>query len=198
MCQGLALETVDGALFEDVTISNITMRDIVSAPIFMRLGSRLRGPAESTKTGTLQRVVISNVVCSNAASRFGCIISGVPGHEIQDIRLHDIYIQHRGGGTQEQAASMPAENEQKYPEPNMFGEMPSQGFYLRHVRNVSLRDIEIAAMAEDARPALIMQNVVDADLFHIKTPTSAPVLKLYECKDVNALWVRGVKDGAQA
>ena len=27
-CQGLALETVDGALLEDVTITNITMRDI--------------------------------------------------------------------------------------------------------------------------------------------------------------------------
>ena len=43
-CQGLALETVDGALLEDVTITNISMRDIVSAPIFLRLGSRMRGP----------------------------------------------------------------------------------------------------------------------------------------------------------
>jgi polygalacturonase len=62
-CQGLALETVDGALLEDVTVTNITMRDIVSAPIFMRLGSRLRGPAESTKTGTLQRVVLARQYC---------------------------------------------------------------------------------------------------------------------------------------
>jgi hypothetical protein len=174
------------------------MRDIVSAPIFMRLGSRLRGPVDSTKTGTLQRIVISNVVCSNAASRFGCIISGVPGHEIRDIRLHDIYIQHRGGGTKELAANVPPENEQKYPEPNMFGEMPSQGFYLRHVRNVSLSDIEIAAMAGDARPAIIMQDVAEADLFHIKTPANTPALELHECKDVNALWVLGVKDGVQA
>ena len=43
-CQGLALETVDGAWLEDITISNITMRDIVTAPIFLRLGARLRGP----------------------------------------------------------------------------------------------------------------------------------------------------------
>jgi len=42
---GLALETVDGGLLEDISITNITMRDIVSAPIFMRLGSRMRGPA---------------------------------------------------------------------------------------------------------------------------------------------------------
>ena len=47
-CQGLTLESEDGALLEDLVISNLTMRDINSAPIFMRLGSRLRGPAEST------------------------------------------------------------------------------------------------------------------------------------------------------
>src|SRR5690606_21942438 len=43
-CRGLALETVDGGSLEDVTISNITMRDIVNAPIFLRLGARLRSP----------------------------------------------------------------------------------------------------------------------------------------------------------
>jgi polygalacturonase len=197
-CQGLALESVDGALLEDMAITNITMRDIVSAPIFMRLGSRLRGPTDSTKTGTLQRVTISDIVCSNAASHLGCIISGVPGHEIQDLQLHHIYIQHRGGGTREQAAITPPENEQQYPEPNMFGNMPSQSFYLRHVKNVSLSDIEIAALTDDARPAFIFQNVEGADLFHIKTPANAAVLELHNSKEVNALWVRGLKDGPQA
>jgi polygalacturonase len=189
---------VDGALLEDVTITNITMRDLVSAPIFMRLGSRLRGPAESTRPGTLRRVTISNIVCSNAASRLGCIITGIPGFEIRDVKLHHIYIQHRGGGTKEQAALQPAENESKYPEPNMFGDMPSQGFYLRHVKNIELSDIEIAAIAEDARPAFVFQDVEGADLFHIKTPGSAPVIQLHDCKDVHALWVRGVPDGKQA
>lgn len=196
-CQGLALETVDGALLEDVTITNITMRDIVSAPVFMRLGSRLRGPADSTKVGTLQRVTLSNIVCSNAASRLGCIISGIPGHDIQDLRMHDIYIQHQGGGTKEQASITPPENEQKYPEPNMFGDMPSQGFYLRHVKNVSLSDIEITSIADDARPALVLQNVEGADLFHISSPPNAPVLDLHNCKSVRTLWVRGVQDGVQ-
>lgn len=196
-CRGLALETVDGALLEDVSVTNLTMRDIVEAPIFLRLGSRLRGPADSTKTGTLQRVVISNVVCSNSASPFGCIISGVPGHDIQDLRLHNIYIQQRGGSTKEQAAITPAEDEQKYPEPNMFGPMPSQGFYLRHVKNVSLSEIEISALAEDARPAIILQNVDGADLFHIRTPANAPVLEIHDSTNVDALWVRGLKDGEQ-
>ncbi|HKF46394.1 MAG TPA: glycoside hydrolase family 28 protein [Terracidiphilus sp.] len=196
-CNGLALETVDGALMEDVVISNITMRDIVSAPIFIRLGSRLRGPKESTQTGKIQRVTLSNIVSSNAASRFGCIISGVPGFEIRDLTLRDIYLQHKGGGTAEQAAIAPAENEGKYPEPNMFGDMPSQGFYLRHVRNVSLSNVEVAAINEDARPAIVMQDVEGAELFHVKTPANAPVLRMNDSKDVTALWVRGLKDGKQ-
>ena len=197
-CQGLALETVDGALIEDVTITNITMRDIVSAPIFIRLGSRLRGPLESTKTGSLQRVILSNIVCWNAASRLGSIISGVPGHEIQDLKLNNIYIQHRGGGTTENAAIQPAENENKYPEPDMFGSMPSQGFYLRHVKNIELSNVEISAMADDVRPGFILQSVHGADLFNIKTPLGSPVVEVRDSKDVRALWVRGINDGTIA
>jgi len=193
-CQGLALETVDGALLEDVSITNITMRGIVSAPIFMRLGSRLRGPA-GTKTGTLQRVTVSHIVCSDSASRLGCIISGIPGFAIRDVKLSDIYIQHQGGGTREDAAIQPAEDEAKYPEPNMFGTMPSQGFYIRHVNNIELSGVEIAAMAEDARPAFVLQNVEGADFFHIKSPASSAAIETRDCTDVEARWVRGMKDG---
>lgn len=198
-CQGLALESVDGALLEDVTISNITMRDITSAPLFLRLGSRLRGPAPVTKTGKLQRVNVSNVVCSNSASRLGCIISGVPGFAIRDVKLSNFYIQHRGGGTKEQAAIQPPELESGYPEPPMFGDMPSQGFYIRHVQNIELSNIEIAAMADDARPAFVLQDLEGADFFHIKSPASSPVIDARKnCKDVRALWVRGVNDGKLA
>src|SRR5579859_3628437 len=45
-CFGLAILRVDGAVIEDVSVSNITMRDTVASPIFIRLGSRMRGLAE--------------------------------------------------------------------------------------------------------------------------------------------------------
>ena len=41
------------------------MRDMVNAPIFMRLGAGCAGP-EGAPIGRLRRVSISNVVCSNA------------------------------------------------------------------------------------------------------------------------------------
>jgi polygalacturonase len=118
-CQGLALETVDGGLLEDVTVTNISMRDIMSAPIFMRLGRRLRAP-DGTAVGTLKRVMIGNLVCSGSASALGSIISGIPGHPVEDVKISNIEIRHQGGGSKEDAAYQPPENEDCYPEPDMF------------------------------------------------------------------------------
>ena len=105
-CRGLALETVDGGLLEDVTITNITMRDIVNSPIFLRLGSRMRG-SEGVPAGRLRRVNISSIIVYDADPRYSSIISGIPGHDIEDVKLSNIRIYCRGGGTKEQAALVP-------------------------------------------------------------------------------------------
>jgi len=64
-CGGLAIETVDGGVIEDVTIDNIAMRNIVNSPIFIRLGNRARGPEEPLP-GFIRRINISNIVVSGA------------------------------------------------------------------------------------------------------------------------------------
>jgi polygalacturonase len=184
-----------GGLLEDVTIANITMREITSAPIFLRLGSRLRGPNGIT-VGKLRRVIISNLVCSNSASRLGSLISGIPGHAIEDIRLSDIYIQHRGGGTQADAAIQPQEKENAYPEPDMFGAMPAQGFYFRHGKGLEMSDIEIEAMALDARPAFVFDEVETADLLRIRAPrsTAGTSFALKDVRDFDLRLSRPVPD----
>src|ERR1700744_708904 len=59
-CRGFALETVDGAHIEDITVTNISMRGLVHSPLFLRLGSRMRGPKEAT-VGIMRRILISNI-----------------------------------------------------------------------------------------------------------------------------------------
>lgn len=168
-CRGIALETVDGGVLEDITISNIAMRDITDMPFFLRLGSRMRGP-KGLPVGQLRRVLISNIVVSNAESKQAAFISGIPGHYIEDVKFDNIYIQHRGGGTRESAAIAVPEIENVYPDPERFGPMPSQGFFIRHAKGIDMRDIEIKALQEDHRPAFVLDDVDGAAFTQVKVP----------------------------
>jgi polygalacturonase len=193
-CDGLALESEDGALCEDITISNITMRDITTSPIFLRLGSRLRGPKESTKVGTMQRILINNVVSYNADSRLCSILSGVPDYAIRDIKLSNIYQQHVGGASQDSVAIRPPEFEEKYPDPGMFGPMPAQGFFLRHIRNLEMSHVEVQAMQPDPRPSFFLENVNRADFIAVTAPSGIPAFHLDKVSDLRILLSRAAPD----
>lgn len=97
-CRGIALETVDGAVLEDITVTNIAMRDICNSPIYIRLGNRARGP-EGMPVSVIRRVKLSNIVVKDADCRYASIIFGLEGHPIEDVTLSNIHIQYRGGLT---------------------------------------------------------------------------------------------------
>ncbi len=186
-CGGLAIETVDGALAEDISVTNITMRDITNLPIFMRLGSRMRGP-EGVPVGQLRRVNISDVVVSNTAAKFASLISGIPGHQIESVRLSNITVLHPGGGTSEDAAIKPAEKENGYPEPTMFGTLPAYGFYIRHTKGIELNNIDLHFEKEDLRSPFVLEDVQGADFVHVKAQraSGAPGIVLRNVDDFNA------------
>lgn len=192
-CRGIALESVDGGLLEDIAISNISMRDITDVPFFLRLGRRMRGP-EGMPVGQLRRVLISNVVVSNADSRQAALITGIPGHYIEDIKFSNIFIQHRGRGTKEAAAITPPENETDYPDPNRFGPMPAHGFFIRHVRGVNMRDIEIKPPDPDSRPAFVLDDVVGADFTQVKLPQGGAGWSLKDVRDFSVIQSRPFPD----
>ena len=192
-CQGLALESVDGALLEDISITNITMRDCSSAPIFLRLGRRMRGPA-GMAVGTMRRVVISNVVCSNTVSHICSIISGVLGYPIEGVKISNVVVLNQGGGTKEDAAIVVPEKETGYPEPGMFGTMPACGFYIRHAKDVELRDIEVKTITDDARPTFGLVDVDGADFFNVLGPANVPVFSLEDVTDLRIFHTKRVPD----
>jgi polygalacturonase len=194
-CRGLALETVDGGLLVDVTITNITMRDIVNAPLFLRLGSRMRGP-KGIAVGELRTINISNVVVWNADPRYPSIIAGIPGHDVEDVRLSNIKIYYQGGGTAAQAALLPPEREINYPEPSMFGEMPAYGFFIRHAKGIELNGLEINYINEDQRPPFVLSDVQGVSFNNIKAQHAAniPIFALKNILDFSTRDCRDVPD----
>jgi polygalacturonase len=186
-CFGLTILSVDGAVIEDVSISNLTMRDVVGSPIFLRLGSRMRGPA-GVPMGSIKRVIISNIVSSNGSSKFCSMITGVPGHYIQDVKISNILIEHPGGGTQQQAGIQLEEKEKEYPEPTMFGATPAHGFFIRHAKGVEISDFKIRLKETDVRPSFILQDVEQADFSNIKSPKE-PDVPEFVLNDVRAFTI---------
>jgi polygalacturonase len=189
------LESVDGALLEDVTFTGITMRDVRNSPIFLRLGTRMRGP-KGVPVGTLKRVIMSNITSYGAVAELPSIISGVPGYMVEDIKIDNVYFHQLGGGTSEMAALQPAENDATYPEPKMFGTLPASGFFARHVKNLEFGNVEIVTEKPDSRPAFWLENVIGADFFRVKTNNGqgSANFKLKDVSDFRVFGSRSIKN----
>jgi len=196
-CRGLTIESVDGAVIEDVTCSNITMRDVYEAPIFIRLGARMRGPA-GVPVGQIRRVVLSGITCMQAegSPKIACILAGIPGHMIENLKISDVIVVSRGGGTKEDAALSIPEKEKQYPEPNMFGTTSAYGFFIRHVRGLELSGVRIEAASEEERPVFVLEDVEGAEFGRIKVAVreGIPTFSLSNVRDFAVYRSRPVRD----
>lgn len=209
-CKGISLETSDGAYLEDIAITGNTMRDIVDAPLFLRLNRRNRNPKETLRPGTLRRVVISNLVSHNSASSTASLISGIPENLIEDLKISNCYFGHRGLpkdmriGWGDQSKPMPdwhtitvPEIEDAYPELLRFGPTPCNGFFVRHLKNLEMSHVEVAPAVADPRPAFWLEDVHRADFFAITAPPQ-PNFSLHKVSDLRIAWSRAAKDTTMA
>jgi polygalacturonase len=193
-CRGLALETVDGANLEDITISNITMRDVGNSPIFLRLGARMRAPA-GAQVGTLKRVIISNLIAYNADSHFASLITGLPGHDIEDLQLNNIRIYYRPiDSAASKIQQVVPEHEKLYPEPEKFGVLPAYGFFIRHAKNVKLNNVEVSYLGTETRVPIILDDVKDITVNQVKAqvPVGMPTYQLHQVSGFEVLPVGSV------
>ncbi|PZU07602.1 MAG: exo-poly-alpha-D-galacturonosidase [Sphingomonas sp.] len=156
-CRGLALETVDGGILENVTARRLKMRDITTAPIFLRIGDRRRGPA-GTGIGAIRGVLIEDVEAVGIDHRYAASIAGLPGHPAERVTLRNIRLTYDGGGTAADAALAPPEVPAAYPEPSMFGTLPSWGLFIRHAGDITIDGLTLATTKPDARPPFRVED----------------------------------------
>ena len=194
-CRGLALESVDGGAIEDITFTGITMRDIRNAPFFLRLGARLRAPA-GTSVGTFKRVIISNIICYAPANDMPAIISGIPGHAVEDVIVSDVLMVQKGGASASMVDIDPPEQEREYPEPSSFGPLPAQGLLVRHAKDVEFHHLEITSIQPDARPFVWLSDVDGADFapLTVSPGSGVPALRLREIRNLRISGSLGLPD----
>lgn len=150
---GIAIESVDGANVDGIVISNVSIED-ARAPIFIRLGTRARG-MDKPAAGTIKNVLIQNVTATGAD--FTSSITGVDAARVQDVTIDGFTVTAAGGGA---ALSLEVpEVPTKYPDGDMFKQLPAVGLYARHVDGLILRDIKVRMLQPDERPSLIADDV---------------------------------------
>jgi polygalacturonase len=165
---------VDGGRLENVTLERLTMEN-VGGPIFIRLGNRGRlydKPAaqiyekdvrpEGAQVGVIRGITIRHVtarVTGTDRDRQAIMITGIPGHRVQDVVLEDIDVRFPGGGTQDDAMRQVPEDVARYPEQYFFGVLPAWALFVRHADGIRLRNVKLDCHAADARPPVFLEDV---------------------------------------
>jgi hypothetical protein len=74
-----------------------------------------------------------------------------------------------------------------------MGPTPSNGFFIRHLKNLEMSHVEVAPSHPDPRPAFWLEDVHRADFFAITAPVQ-PNFSLHSVTDLRILWSRAAKD----
>jgi polygalacturonase len=166
-CRGLALEEVDGGIMENITINNLAMMEVSGYPIYITTGKRNRGP-EVTTPSRIKNILISNIIATDIDRAGGIQITGLPEQPIENLRLENIRLVFKGGGTKADALNLPRELGTGYPESGKLGVMPAYGLYARHVRDLELANVSVGVEELDFRPAMACLDVDGMEIDNFK------------------------------
>lgn len=175
---GLAFESVDRGVMENIYVSNVTMNHVHHYPIYITTGCRNRGPEELTHNSTANNIHISNVTALDCDSLCSIIVTGMPQEPLRNITLSNIHLQFGGGGAKELVNKDYREQGDNYPEPKFAGQTPAYCLYARHVDGLHVNDITASCIRTDYRPVVVLDDVKDAMIRGITAPVADGVDKI--------------------
>jgi hypothetical protein len=181
------LEEVDGGILENITISNLSMVDVLHYAVYVTTGKRNRTPG-LTLPSRMNNVLISNIVASGVSNWSGIIVTGLPECPIEDIRLDNIRLNFTGGGTKEQADLIFDELGTNYPE--LRKPIPAYGIFARHVKNLELANITTKFEKEDLRPAAMFFDIKGLEIDNFKPQVADGVKAAVFGADVTGITIR--------
>jgi hypothetical protein len=120
----------------------------------------------------------------------GIQIMGLPEQPIEGVRLENIRLTSRGGGTTNDAAINPKELGTGYPEPGIIGTLPAYGIFARHVRDLELANITTRFQSEDRRPAVMFADIDGLEIDNLKPQVAEGVRAAVFAGDVVGLAIR--------
>ncbi|MFA9370843.1 MAG: glycoside hydrolase family 28 protein [Labilibaculum antarcticum] len=181
----IAIESVDGGAIENIEVSNIVAENTGNA-IFIRLGHR-----DGENPGSIKNIHIHDIKIQVPFGRpdtnydmrgpavnffhnpLSSSITGIPGFCVEDVLIENVEITCPGRASKGMAyvplsrLNQVPENIKGYPEFTMFGELPAWGFYVRHAKGITFKNVRMNLDKEDYRPALVFDQVDNIEIKNI-------------------------------
>jgi hypothetical protein len=178
----IALQTVDGAVIEDVLFERAKATETGNA-FFLRIGHR----TQKKDPGILRRVIIRDMdvqvpplpknyqrETNENHNLLPSSIVGLPGYPVTDILLENITVRY-GGNADRTHAEVPLdrvdsvpERARDYPEFSQWGELPAWGAFIRNTQGVTLRNVHFTLENPDFRPAVVATLSPDLALENLR------------------------------
>ncbi|WP_209403383.1 glycoside hydrolase family 28 protein [Pseudozobellia sp. WGM2] len=158
----IVLESMDGAVIDNINISDCEISNCGQA-VFMLLADRKRTvPGRKPRIGSISNIHLKNINGRDYTKQYPSIITGIEGHNIQNVVLENLNLQLKGGIQKTDQTVM--EYDGKYPEGSKFGNTNAYAFYVRHADKVDFIGCKISAEEEDAREWLIQEKVAQLNI----------------------------------
>jgi polygalacturonase len=159
---GLCIESMDGALIDNLKFSDCSISNCGQA-VFVLLADRKRTvPGREKRIGAVSNINFKNITASNFTHQYPSVITGVKGHNVQNVTFQDCNFVMKGGVRATDQKVM--EYDGKYPEGSYFGDTNAYAFFLRHVDSVSFINCNISSEQPDARPWKVEDDVMRVEV----------------------------------
>ncbi len=153
----IAIESVDGAMIDNLNFSKCNISNCGQA-IFLILGDRRRTvPGRPTRIGSVSNIRFSNIEGRKFSRQYPSIITGINGHNIQNVTFENCRLILKGGV--KMSGQKVPEYDGSYPEGSKYGDTNAYGFFIRHTDRVTFIDCKISSEDTDARDWVSTEDV---------------------------------------
>jgi polygalacturonase len=186
---GIGIRSTDGAIIDGVTYRNISMKN-VDTPISLTLGNRLLSGEPVRRVGAIRNITITNVTATEPRPRVRgmvrpSLIAGLPEGTVENISLEHVRIVGKGGARNRVAQD--SADKDKFTRRETA--LAAAGFFIAHVRDVRMQDVDLNYESPDGRPSLVAREVTSLTLEECKLQKFAGVA-LMRLDKIDKLLVR--------